>query len=412
MEEVVITGMGCVTDLGNTPDELWNNLIAGKSGIGLIDRFDTEAYPVKFAGQVREFDASPYYSERDRKRISRNIQYAVHAAESALKMAGIEDSKTAVDVARAGVIVGSGMGGMEIYYDSSVNLSAKGPRGVSPFFVPQAISNMVAGEIAIRTGWMGPNWSPVSACATSNHSFISAADQIRLGRADIILAGGTEEAVCPIGLAGFSAMKALSTRNEEPAKASRPFDVNRNGFVLSEGAGILLLESLSHAKKRGAKILARLAGSGTSGDAYHMSAPREDGEGVCLAISLALKDAGIDISQVGYVNTHGTSTPRGDVAECKAVFKAFGGKIDNVKINSTKSMTGHMLGAASGMEAIVVVKSLIEQKLHQTLNLENQDPEIPFDCCAKGAVEHKFEYALSNSFGFGGHNSVLVLGRA
>jgi len=412
MEEVVVTGMGCVTDLGNTPDELWNNLLAGKSGIGFIDRFDTEAYSVKFAGQIKEFDATPYYNERDRKHISRNIQYAVHAAETALKMAGIEDSRTAVDVTRAGIIVGSGMGGMDIFYESSVNLGTRGPRRVSPFFVPQAIANMVAGEIAIRTGWMGPNWSPVSACASSNHSFITAADQIRLGRADIILAGGTEEAVCPIGLAGFASMKALSTRNEEPERASRPFDIDRNGFVLSEGAGILVLESLSHAKKRGAKILARLAGYGASGDAYHMSAPREDGEGVCLAITMALKEAGIDISQVGYVNTHGTSTPRGDVPECKAVFKAFNGKIDNVKINSTKSMTGHMLGAASGMEAIVVIKSLIEQKLHQTLNLENQDPEIPFDCCAKGPVEHKFEYALSNSFGFGGHNSVLLLGKA
>ncbi|MCL2283621.1 MAG: beta-ketoacyl-ACP synthase II [Fibromonadales bacterium] len=411
MEDVVVTGMGCVTDLGNTPDELWNNLLAGKSGIGFIDRFNTEAYSVKFAGQIKEFDASPYYSERDRKRISRNIQYAVHAAETALKMAGIEDPKTAVDVTRAGIIVGSGMGGMEIYSESSVNLSTKGPRGVSPFFVPQAIANMVAGEIAIRTGWMGPNWSPVSACATSNHSFITAADQIRLGRADIVVAGGTEEAVCPIGLAGFASMKALSTNNEAPEKASRPFDTGRNGFVLSEGAGILILEALSHARRRGAKILARVAGYGASGDAYHMSAPREDGEGVCLAISLALKDAGIDISQIGYVNTHGTSTPRGDVAECKAVFKAFGGKIDNVKINSTKSMTGHMLGAASGMEAIVTIKSLINQKLHQTLNLENQDPEIPFDCCAKGAVDHKFEYAMSNSFGFGGHNSVFILGR-
>ncbi|MDR1830259.1 MAG: beta-ketoacyl-ACP synthase II [Candidatus Fibromonas sp.] len=412
MEEVVVTGMGCVTDLGNTPDELWNNLLAGKSGIGFIDRFDTEAYSVKFAGQIKEFDVTPYYNERDRKHISRNIQYAVHAAETALKMAGIEDSKTSVDVTRAGIIVGSGMGGMDIFYESSVNLGTRGPRRVSPFFVPQAIANMVAGEIAIRTGWLGPNWSPVSACASSNHSFITAADQIRLGRADIILAGGTEEAVCPIGLAGFAAMKALSTRNEEPERASRPFDIDRNGFVLSEGAGILVLESLSHAKKRGAKILARIAGYGASGDAYHMSAPREDGEGVCLAISMALKEAGIDISQVGYVNTHGTSTPRGDVPECKAVFKAFNGKIDNVKINSTKSMTGHMLGAASGMEAIVVIKSLIEQKLHQTLNLENQDPEIPFDCCAKGPVEHKFEYALSNSFGFGGHNSVLLLGKA
>jgi len=407
MEEVVVTGMGCVTDLGNTPDDLWNNLLAGKSGIGYIDRFSTEAHSVKFAGQIKEFTPPP-----ESKRISRSTQYAVYAALEALKMAGIEDPKTAVDVKRAGIIVGSGMGGMEIFYESSVNLGTKGPRHVSPFFVPQAIANMVAGEIAIRTGWMGPNWSPVSACATSNHSFITAADLIHLGRADIIVTGGTEEAVCPIGLAGFASMKALSTRNDEPTKASRPFDVGRNGFVLSEGTGILVLESLSHAKKRGAKILARIAGYGTSGDAYHMSAPREDGEGVCYAIDLALKDAGIDISQVGYVNTHGTSTPRGDIAESKALFKAFGGKIDNVKINSSKSMTGHMLGAASGMEAIVVIKSLIDQKLHQTLNLENQDPEIPFDCCAKGNVEHKFEYALSNSFGFGGHNSVLVFGKA
>jgi len=407
MEEIVVTGMGCVTDLGNTADDLWNNLLAGKSGIGLIDRFSTETFPVKFAGQVREFTPPP-----ESKRLSRSVQYAVYAATEALKMAGIEDPKTAVDVTRAGVVVGSGMGGMEIYYESSVNLATKGPRSVSPFFVPQAIANMVAGEIGIRTGWMGPNWSPVSACATSNHSFITAADQIRLGRADIVIAGGTEEAVCPIGLAGFASMKALSTRNDEPEKASRPFDAGRNGFVLSEGAGILILESLSHAKKRGAKILARLAGYGMSGDAYHMSAPREDGEGVNLAISMALKDAGINISQIGYVNTHGTSTPRGDVAECKAILKAFGGKIDNVKINSSKSMTGHMLGAASGMEAIVVIKSLIDQKLHQTLNLENQDPEIPFDCCKGATVEHKFEYAISNSFGFGGHNSVLIFGKA
>jgi 3-oxoacyl-[acyl-carrier-protein] synthase II len=412
MEEVVITGMGCVTDLGNAPDELWSNLLAGKSGVGLIDRFDTEAYSVKFAGQIKEFDASPYYSERDRKRISRSIQYAVHSAETALKMAGIEDSKTSVDVKRAAILVGSGMGGMDIFYESSANLSAKGPKGVSPFFVPQAIANMVAGEIGIRTGWMGPNWSPVSACATSNHSFITAADQIRLGRVDIALAGGTEEAVCPIGLAGFASMKALATNNDAPEKASRPFDVGRNGFVLSEGAGILVLESLSYAKKRGAKILARLLGYGMSCDAYHMSAPREDGEGVCLAIEMALKEAGISAEQIGYINTHGTSTPRGDVAECGAILKAFNGKIDNVKINSTKSMTGHMLGAASGMEAIVTIKSLMEQKLHQTLNLENQEPEILLDCCKGGNVEHKFEYALSNSFGFGGHNSVLVLGKA
>jgi len=411
MEEVVVTGMGCVTSLGNTPDELWNNLLAGKSGVSLIERFDTEAFSVKIAGQIRNFDASPYYSERDAARTSRNIQYAVHAAETALKMAGIEDSRS-IDVHRAGVVVGSGMGGMEVFYDSAVALHTKGPRRVSPFFVPQAIANMVAGEIGIRLGWMGPNWSPVSACATSNHAFITAADQIRLGRADIMVAGGAEEAVCPIGLGGFAIMKALSTRNDAPEKASRPFDKDRDGFVLGEGSGILVLESLSHAKKRGAKILARLAGIGVSCDAYHMSAPREDGEGVAQAIAMAMREAGITTDQVGYVNTHGTSTPRGDVAECAAIYKAFGGKVDHLKINSTKSMTGHMLGAASGMEAIVTILSLMNQKIHGTLNVDNQDPEIKLDVCANGNVNHKFEYAMSNSFGFGGHNSTVVFSRS
>jgi len=411
MEEVVITGMGCVTSLGNTPDELWNNLLAGKSGVSMIDRFDTEAFTVKFGGQIKNFDASPYYNDRDAARTSRNIQYAVHSADTALKMAGITDSR-AIDVTRAGVMIGSGMGGMEIFYESSVALHTKGPRRISPFFVPQAIANMVAGEVGIRLGWMGPNWSPVSACATSNHAFITAADQIRMGRADIMVAGGTEEAVCPIGLGGFAIMKALSTRNDAPEKASRPFDKDRDGFVLGEGSGVLVLESLSHAKKRGAKILARLSGAGVSCDAYHMSAPREDGEGVAMAIAMALREAGITTEQIGYINTHGTSTPRGDVAECGAIFKAFGGKIDNLKINSTKSMTGHMLGAASGMEAIVTIMSLMNQKLHRTLNVDNQEPEIKLDVCAAGNVDHKFEYAMSNSFGFGGHNSTVVFGRA
>lgn len=411
MEEVVITGMGCVTSLGHSPEELWNNLLAGKSGVSLIDRFSTEGFSVKIGGQIRNFDASPYYSERDASRTSRNIQYAMHAAVSALKMAGIEDTRS-VDVSRAGVIVGSGMGGMEVFYDSAVALHTKGPRRVSPFFVPQAIANMVAGEIGIRLGWMGANWSPVSACATSNHAFITAADQIRLGRADIMVAGGSEEAVCPIGLGGFAIMKALSTRNDAPEQASRPFDKDRDGFVLGEGSGILVLESLSHAKKRGAKILARLAGAGVSCDAYHMSAPREDGEGVALAVEMAMREAGISTSQVGYVNTHGTSTPRGDVAECNAIYKAFGGKVDHLKVNSSKSMTGHMLGAASGMEAIVTIYSLLNQKIHGTINVDNLDPEIKLDVCANGNVDHQFEYAMSNSFGFGGHNSTVVFGRA
>ena len=410
MEDVVVTGMGCVSSLGNSPDELWTNLLAGKSGVSNIIRFDTSDYGVHFGSEVKVFDASPYYSERDAKRYSRSIQYAVHAAETALKNAGIEDSHS-VDITRAGVMITSGIGGMDTYYETSVALGTRGPRRVSPFFIPMAIVNMVPGEVAIRVGWMGPNWAPVSACASSNHSIISAADQIRLGRADIMLAGGAEEAVCPVGLGGFAAMKALSTRNDSPETASRPFDVDRDGFVVGEGAGDLVLESLSHAKKRGAKILARIAGSGVSADAYHISAPREDGAGVALAINMAIRDAQIDIAQIGYVNTHGTSTPRGDIAECTAVYKAFGGKTDHVKINSTKSMVGHMLGAASAVEAIVTIKSLVEQKIHMTANVFNKDPEIHFDVCDKGSVNQSMEYAMSNSFGFGGHNSVVIFGK-
>lgn len=410
MEEVVVTGMGCVSSLGNSPDELWSNLLAGKSGVSNVTRFDTSAYAVHFGSEVKVFDASPYYSERDAKRYSRGIQYGVHAAETALKNAGIDPK--AEDVTRAGVMLTSGIGGMDSYYETSVTLGTRGPRRVSPFFIPMSIVNMVPGEVAIRLGWMGPNWAPVSACASSNHSIISAVDQIRLGRADIMLAGGAEEAVCPVGLSGFASMKALSLRNDAPEKASRPFDTDRDGFVVGEGAGVLVLESLSHAQKRGAKILARIAGMGVSCDAYHISAPREDGAGVALAVDMAVKSAGLDIQQIGYVNTHGTSTPRGDVAECTALEKAFGGKLDNVKINSTKCMTGHMLGAASAVEAIVTIKSLLEQKLHQTINVDHKDPAIHFDVCDKGVVNHKFEYAMSNSFGFGGHNSVVIFGKA
>ncbi len=410
MEEVVVTGMGCVSSLGNSPDELWSNLLAGKSGVSNVTRFDTSAYAVHFGSEVKVFDASPYYSERDAKRYSRSIQYGVHAAETALKNAGIDPK--AEDVTRAGVMLTSGIGGMDTYYETSVVLGTRGPRRVSPFFIPMSVVNMVPGEIAIRLGWMGPNWAPVSACASSNHSIISAVDQIRLGRADIMLAGGAEEAVCPVALSGFASMKALSLRNDAPELASRPFDTDRDGFVVGEGAGALVLESISHAKKRGAKILARIAGMGVSCDAYHITAPREDGAGIALAVDMAVKSAGLDIQQVGYVNTHGTSTSRGDIAECTALEKAFGGKIDNVKINSTKSMTGHMLGAASAVEAIVTIKSLQEQKLHGTINVVHKDPAIHFDVCDKGVVNHKFEYAMSNSFGFGGHNSVVIFGKA
>ena len=409
MEEVVVTGMGCVTPLGNNPNELWANLLAEKSGISNIIRFNTDAYDVHFAGEIKEFDPSPYFNVRDAKRYSRNIQYVVHSAMTALENAGL-DPKT-VDPTRAGVILASGMGGMDVYYDTSVTLSTRGPSRVSPFFIPMVISNMGSGEVSIRLGWMGPSFTPVSACASSNHSIISAVDQIRLGRADVMIAGGTEEAVCPIGIAGFAAMRAISTRNDDPERASRPFDKDRDGFVLGEGAGVLILESLSHAKKRGAKILARIAGLGMSADAHHISAPREDGLGVKLAIEMALNDAHITPKDVGYVNTHGTATPLGDVAECAAIYRAFDGHVDHLKVNSTKSMTGHMLGAASAVEGIVTVQSILNQKVHATKNVFEKDPRILLDVCDKGASNHSIKYAMSNSFGFGGHNSVVVFAK-
>lgn len=410
MENVVVTGFGVVSCLGNDPQTLWQNLLAGKSGVSNITRFNHDDYSVHFAGEVKEFDHSPFFTDRDAKRTSRNIQYAVHAAHQALEIGGL--AKDAVDPLRAGVIIGTGMGGMEIFNESSAALADKGPRRVTPFFIPMAIPNMAPGEVSIRLGWMGPNYAVASACATANHSIMSAVDQIRLGRADVMIAGGTEESVTPIGVAGFASMKALSTRNEDPTAASRPFDKDRDGFVIGEGCGVLLLESESHAKARGAKIYARIMGFGASGDAYHMSAPREDGAGVIRAIELALREAGLTSADIGYVNTHGTSTPLGDVAECGAVYKAFGGQVGHLKVNSTKSMVGHSLGAASGLEAIVTIMSLVDQKVHGTLNLTNQDERILLDCCANGSVDHKIDFALSNSFGFGGHNSSLCFGRA
>ena len=409
MEEVVITGMGCVSALGNTPELLWNNLLEGKSGLATIDRFDVTNYPIKIAAAVKEFDGSEFISPRDSSRLSRCIQYAVYASFQALKNAGISPENE--DPTRSGVIIGSGIGGMQIYSDSVVALANRGPGRVSPFFIPMSIVNMPAGEVSNRTGWMGPCYAVVSACATSNHSIAAAYDQIRLGRADIMLAGGTDETVNNVALAGFTSMKALSKRNDDPTTASRPFDKDRDGFVIGEGSGILVLESLSHAKKRGANILARVAGIGMSADAHHMSAPREDGEGVRLAIEMALREAGISPKDVGYVNTHGTSTPLGDVAECSALEKVFAGATDNLKVNSSKCMIGHALGAAGALEAIITVKSLQNQMIHATTNVFNQDERIHLDVCANKNTSHSFNYAMSDSFGFGGQNSVLLLGR-
>ena len=409
MEEVVITGMGCVSALGNSPDILWDNLLQGKSGIAKIDRFDVSALPVQIAAAVKEFDGSEFFSTRDQSRFSKCIQYAVYSAFQALKNAGVDPK--AEDPSRSGVIIGAGIGGMNTYTDNAVTWGTRGPTRVSPFFIPMSITNMPAGEVSNRTGWMGPCFAVVSACATSNHSIAAAFDAIRLGRADIMLAGGTDETVNPLALAGFTNMHALSKRNDDPATASRPFDKDRDGFVIGEGSGILVLESLTHAKKRGANILARVAGIGMSADAHHMSAPREDGEGVRLAIEMALREAGISPKDVGYVNTHGTSTPLGDVAECSALEKVFAGATDSLKVNSSKCMIGHALGAAGALEAIITVKSLQNQMIHATTNVFNQDERIHLDVCANKNTSHSFNYAMSDSFGFGGQNSVLLLGR-
>lgn len=424
MENVVVTGMGCVSALGNSPEELWRNLLLGKSGIAPIERFDAGAFTSQIAGEVRNFGPNEFCSERDLKRFSRYVMYAVFAAKQALRNAGVDAA--AENPARSGVGIGSSIGGMQHYYEAAVTLSTRGPNRVSPFFIPMSIVNMASGEVSNRLGWMGPSFSVTSACATSNHSIASAVDQIRLGRADIMLAGGSDETVNPLGLAGFTSMHAVSRRNDSPETASRPFDRDRDGFVMGEGSAVLVLESESHARARGAEVLARIAGVGFSADAYHISAPREDGKGVMLAMQNALADARITPDDIGYINTHGTSTPLGDVAESRAIEAVFGGQsmsaktspaktspaaLDHLKVNSTKSMLGHALGAAGALEAIAVIKSLQEQKLHGTKNVFNKDPEIHLDVCENGACSHRFDYALNNSFGFGGQNCVIVFGR-
>jgi len=410
MIEVVVTGMGVTTPLGNTPDTLFANLLAGKSGVRKIQRFSTDKFKVQFAGEVQEFDPSPYFEPKEVARTSRYIQYVMHCGIEAVKQAGLYESKD-LDKHRAGIIVGSGMGGIDVFTENSQALEKRGPNRVSPFFIPEAISNMGCGMLGIALKWMGPNWSCTSACATGNHSIMVAADQIRLGRADVMLAGGSEEAVCEISLAGFANMKALSRNNENPEKASRPFDVGRDGFVMGEGGGVIVLESREHAEARGAKILARITGYGASCDGYHMSAPLESGDGVALAIDSALKDGKLSPKDIGLINCHATSTPLGDVAEVKAIRKIFGKEIDNTKLQGTKSMLGHPLGAASAIEAVVAIQSLLQGKAHPTINVDEQDPNCDVDCIANTAIALDTEYIMSNSFGFGGHNSSVIFGK-
>lgn len=401
-KRIVITGMGVVSCLGHDVNHFYQNLLAGVSGISPIIAFPCEEYSTRFAGQITDFDPGEYIDKKQARRVDKFIAYAMVAAKKALEQAG---DLGALDKTRAGVIVGSGMGGMEVFSDGVLTLKEKGPSRVTPFFVPFIISNMAGGLIAMDIGFMGPNYSISTACATANNSIIAAAQHILNGDADLMITGGTEAAVIPMGLAGFCACKALSKRNDEPTKASRPWDKNRDGFVLGEGAGVIILEELEHALKRGAPIFAEYLGGGVSCDAYHMTEPRQDGEGVAACIRAALKQAGVSSEQVNYINAHATSTPAGDMAEINALKKIFSDP-SSITINATKSMIGHSLGAAGGMEAIATIQAIHTGFVHPTINLEDSE-DIGFYAPTK-AEALEIRCALSNSFGFGGHNATLV----
>ena len=404
---VVVTGLGLVCPVGIGVEESWQALVAGKSGIAPITHYDASTYPTRIAGEVKGFDPEKFMERKDARRSDRFIQFALAAADMAVKDAGIDFEKE--DPERVGVIVGSGMGGLATIEDTHKTLMERGVRKVSPFFIPAIIINLAPGQIALRWGLKGPNFSPVSACATGNHSIGDAMIYVQRGMADVMIAGSTEATLTPLGLAGFCAARAMSERNDAPEKASRPFDKDRDGFVAAEGAGLLVLEEYEHARKRGARIYAELCGYGASCDANHVTSPAPEGEGGQRAMRLALADAGLRPEQVGYVNTHGTSTPQGDIAECQAIRRVFGARADGgLVVSSTKSMTGHMLGAAGGAEAVFAVKSLQTGVVPPTVNVEDQDPECVLDVVPNVARQVKLEAVLSNSFGFGGTNAVLA----
>jgi 3-oxoacyl-[acyl-carrier-protein] synthase II len=405
---VVVTGMGMLSPVGNTVESSWKALLDGQSGIVDIDHFDTENFSTRFAGLVKDFDCTEYMSKKDARKMDLFIQYGIAAGIQALDDSGLQITEE--NAARVGVAIGSGIGGLDLIEKGHTALVEKGPRKVSPFFVPSTIVNMVAGNLSIMRGLRGPNIAISTACTTGLHNIGHAARMIAYGDAEAMVAGGAEKASTPLGMAGFGAAKALSTRNDEPQKASRPWDKDRDGFVLGDGAGIMVLEEYEQAKARGAKIYAEVVGFGMSGDAYHMTSPSEDGSGGALAMEAAMRDAGITGTQVGYVNAHGTSTPAGDVAEIKGVRRALGEEgAKQVKVSSTKSMTGHLLGAAGSVEAIITVMSLVDQIVPPTINLDNRDEGLDdIDLVPHTAKKVDMEYAVCNSFGFGGTNGSLV----
>lgn len=403
---VVVTGMGIVSPIGNTLAAAWDSIQAGRCGIGPITHFDASAYATRIAGEVRDFDAKSFLPPKDVKKMDTFIHYGLAASFQAMDDAGLE--VTEANAERIGAIIGAGIGGVRGIEDTAIALHEGGPRKVSPFYVPSTIINMLPGQLTIMKGIKGPNFSAVSACATSNHSIGMAMRMIQYGDVDIMVAGGAEHGATPTSVGGFCSMKAMSTRNDEPLRASRPWDKDRDGFVLGDGAGILILEEYEHAKARGARIYCELAGFGASSDAYHMTAPSENGEGPARCMRMALKDAGVNADQVGYLNAHGTSTPLGDLAETLAVKRAFGDHAFDTMVSSTKSMTGHLLGAAGGVEAIFTVMALHTGVIPPTINLDEPGEGCDLDYVPNVARQAKVDVAVSNGFGFGGTNGTLV----
>lgn len=403
-KRVVITGIGIVSPVGNDLTESWKNIVAGVSGIDLITHFDASNIATKIAGEVKNFSTAGYVEDKEARRMDRFIQLGMVAGIQAVRDSGIEDST--IDKERVGLIIGSGIGGLPSIEENSLTLKEKGPRRISPFFIPGALGNMIAGQLSIIYGYKGVNYGVVSACASSNHCIGDAVRYIQYGDCDVVLAGGAESTICGIGIVGFNSLKALSTRNDDPKTASRPWDIGRDGFVMGEGSAVFVLEEYEHAKKRGAKIYAEVVGYGATADANHITAPTIDGP--ARSMRMALKNAGLNPEQVGYINAHGTSTPLGDLNETNAVKEVFGEHAYKLSVSSTKSMTGHLLGAASAIEAVFTIKAIQESIIPPTINIFEQDPECDLDYTANVAREKQLEYAMSNSFGFGGTNSTVI----
>ena len=404
---VVITGLGIVSPVGNDVASAWDNIIAGRSGIGALTRFDASAFPTRFGGEVRDFDIADYMPAKEARHFDRFIHYGVAAGIQALRDSGVEVTEENAD--RIGTMVGSGIGGLPLIEETHTELCERGVRRVSPFFVPGTIINLISGQLSIMCNLRGPNLSVTTACATGLHSIGIAARLIEYGDADLMVAGGAEGTVSPLGVAGFCAARALSTRNDDPQTASRPWDRDRDGFVLGEGAGVMVLEELEHARARGARIYAELSGFGMTADAHHITTPSMDGPARCMTAALRCAEA--NGADVGYINAHGTSTPLGDKNETAAIKKAFGDHARKLVVNSTKSMTGHLLGGAGGLEAVLTALAVHHQISPPTINIFNQDPECDLDYCANEARDLKIDVALKNSFGFGGTNGTLVLRR-